>query len=147
MKKTVTLFLFLISITNSFSQDSTPQIDENSKQLVLDEAPIYPGCKRKKTEIKRKKCMSDKVSRYISKHYNVKLVKDLNLPAGDYTVTIAFKLSKNGNIIEAKAKGPHVQLETEAIRVINSLPKIIPGKINGEPVIIPYSIPIYLSSY
>lgn len=147
MKKTVTLLLLLLGINMGFSQDSIPPIDEDSKLIVLDETPIYPGCKRKKTESKRKKCMSDKVSRYISKHYNVKLVKDLNLPAGDYTVTIAFKLNKNGNIIEAKAKGPHAKLETEAIRVINSLPKIIPGKINGKPVIIPYSIPIYLSSY
>ncbi len=90
--------------------------------------------------------MSDKISKFITKNYNLDVFKSLDLPASDYTVYIIFKLNKEGEIIEAKARGPHPKLEKEAVRVINGLPKMTPGKIKEKPVIIPYSIPVYLSN-
>ena len=90
--------------------------------------------------------MSDKVSRFISKKYNIDIFEDLNFPDGKYTVTVFLKIDKQGKVTQAKARGPHHLLEKEAVRVINSLPIVIPGKTNGKPVIIPYAIPIYLST-
>jgi len=90
--------------------------------------------------------MSDKVSRFISKKYDVDVFEDLNFPDGKYTVTVIFNIDTQGKVSQAKARGPHHLLEKEAVRVINSLPIVIPGKTNGKPVIIPYAIPIYLST-
>jgi len=60
--------------------------------------------------------------------------------------SIMFKINKSGDVIEAKAKGPHPSLEEEAIKVINLLPRVIRGNIQGNAVIIPFSFPIYLST-
>ena len=37
---------------------------------------------------------------------------------------------------------PDKNLEAEALRIINLLPKMIPGKKDGRPVRVPFSIPI-----
>ena len=141
------LLSVLLFFNISFSQDSIPSPSKQGefKSCTLEETPIYPGCKRKKTEVKRKKCMSDKVSRFIEKNYDISIFNKLDLPINKYTVTIIFKLDKQGDVVEARANGPHYLLEKEAIRVINKLPQVIPGKINSQPVIIPFAIPIYLS--
>ena len=61
----IVISFFLISYVG-FTQDSIQKIKEDEKEIHLDEVPVFPGCKRKKTEEKKKKCMSDKVSRFIS---------------------------------------------------------------------------------
>lgn len=141
-----TCFLFFTSLSNAQDSITKPESENESEIIVLDEIPIYPGCERKRSNKKLKKCMSDKISKFITKNYNLDVFKSLDLPASDYTVYIIFKLNKEGEIIEAKARGPHPKLEKEAVRVINSLPKMTPGKIKEKPVIIPYSIPVYLSN-
>ena len=150
MHKLIVIICIAFSCSYGFTQDSIPIPNAESKNdlaiLTLDEVPIFPGCKRKKTEEKRKKCMSDKVSKFISKKYNVDIFEDLNFPDGKYTVTVIFKINKQGKVIEANARGPHHLLEKEAIRVIKDLPPVIPGKVDGQPVIIPFAIPIYLST-
>ena len=60
--------------------------------------------------------------------------------------SIMFKINKSGDVIEAKARGPHLSLEEEAIRVINLLPRFISSKLTGKAAIIPFSILIYFSS-
>ena len=53
-----------------------------------------------------------------------------------------FKIDKNGDITDVQARAPHVRLQEEAIRVVKSLPKMIPGKQRGRAVGVNYSIPI-----
>lgn len=57
-------------------------------------------------------------------------------------VNIIFKIDKTGEVIDIRTKGPDIILEEEAQRIISKLKKFIPGTINGDPVIVPYSIPI-----
>ena len=57
-------------------------------------------------------------------------------------VPTMFKISKTGDITNIRARAKHPELEKEAIRVIKLLPKMTPGKHNGETVIVPYSVPI-----
>jgi len=47
-----------------------------------------------------------------------------------------------GNVIGVRARAPHPRLEKEAVRVINLLPKMKPGRQRGKAVIVPYSLPI-----
>jgi len=49
---------------------------------------------------------------------------------------------KEAKISNIKTKGGHPILQKEAIRIIKKLPRIIPGKQNGKPVIVPFVIPI-----
>ncbi|WP_299801053.1 energy transducer TonB [uncultured Maribacter sp.] len=57
-------------------------------------------------------------------------------------VSIMFLVDKEGNVGNIKTKGPAPILENEARRIISLLPKLQPGRQNGAPKKIPYSIPI-----
>ena len=54
-----------------------------------------------------------------------------------------FVIERDGSITNIEVlKSPDRNLEKEAIRIINKLPKMIPGKQRGRPVRVPFSIPI-----
>lgn len=58
-------------------------------------------------------------------------------------VFIQFKIDTNGVVRNPKVlRGVDPSLDKEALRVIQSLPKFIPGKKNGKKVIVDYIIPI-----
>ncbi|MFQ3305869.1 MAG: hypothetical protein ACI9K4_000934 [Polaribacter sp.] len=60
---------------------------------------------------------------------------------------IQFKIDSNGDIKKVKVKSPHPEITLEVTKVIYTLPKIVPGKINGKNVSVAYSIPFSLSTY
>ena len=70
--------------------------------------------------------------------------QDLGLTPGKKKVYVVFKIDKTGHISEARARGPHARLEKEALRVVNMLPKLTPGKQRGIPVSVSYTLPITL---
>ena len=57
-------------------------------------------------------------------------------------VNVVFEIQKDGSIGNVRMRGPHKILENEAARIIDKLPKMIPGKQRGKPVRVPFSIPI-----
>jgi protein TonB len=58
-------------------------------------------------------------------------------------VYVTFVVDKNGEIANAKiARGVDPTLDQEALRVVNSLPKWIPGKQRGQKVNVSYTVPI-----
>lgn len=109
---------------------------------VIEEAPIYPGCKG--TKAQRKQCLQDKIKLHVGKTFNVDLVQDLGLVAGKKKVYVLFKINHKGNVTDVRARGPHKRLEKEAIRVVQLLPKMIPAKQRGRSVGITYTLPITL---
>ncbi len=109
---------------------------------VIEEAPIYPGCKG--TKAQRKKCLQQKIREHVNKKYNVGLAEELGLDPGKKKVYVLFKIDYKGNIVDVRARGPHKRLEKEAIRVVQLLPKMIPAKQRGKSVNIKYTLPITL---
>ncbi len=58
-------------------------------------------------------------------------------------VYVTFVVDKNGSISRAKiARGVNPSLDAEALRVVNTLPKWIPGKQKGQPVDVQCTVPI-----
>lgn len=58
-------------------------------------------------------------------------------------VIITFVVEKDGSITEAKVvKGIHPLFDEEALRVVNNMPKWLPGMMNGEPTRVKYTVPI-----
>ena len=109
---------------------------------IIEEVPIYPGCKG--TNAQKKKCFSEKIQKHIGKKFNTGLAGDLGLSSGKKRVYCQFKIDKNGNIVDVRARGPHKRLEKEAVRVVQMLPKMTPGKQRGRPVGVKYTLPITL---
>ncbi|MDE6176232.1 MAG: energy transducer TonB, partial [Paramuribaculum sp.] len=58
-------------------------------------------------------------------------------------VVIQFVVTKTGDVGEVKvARSKDPDLDKEAVRVVKSLPKFIPGKMNGQPVNVWYTVPV-----
>lgn len=106
----------------------------------IDNIPTFPECEGLSQEEQRK-CVSRKITKYVQKNFDTNLAKGLNLN-GRQRISVAFKIDVNGNIIEVRSRAPHPGLEEEAKRVIESLPKMKPGKHNGKNVNVPYALPI-----
>ncbi|WP_142785066.1 M56 family metallopeptidase [Changchengzhania lutea] len=108
---------------------------------IIDEVPVFPGCESLTNNEERKKCMSRNISDHVNKNFNIKLANTLNL-TGRQRINVIFKIDNQGNITGVKSRAPHPELEAEAIRVIKTLPKMIPGEHQGKKVNVPYSLPI-----
>jgi TonB family protein len=58
-------------------------------------------------------------------------------------VYVTFVVSKDGSVVNCSiARGVDPSLDGEALRVVNSLPKWMPGKQRGEFVNVSYTVPI-----
>jgi protein TonB len=108
---------------------------------VIEDVPIYPGCEILKTKDEKKKCLSDRVNAFVQKKFDTGLASELGLE-GRQRIAVQFKIDKNGNVTDVRARAPHPLLEKEAVKVVQSLPKMIPGKQRGKPVGVLYSLPI-----
>lgn len=58
-------------------------------------------------------------------------------------VYVTFVVAKDGSVMNAKiARGVDPSLDSEALRVVNNLPRWAPGKQKGEAVAVSYTVPI-----
>ncbi len=95
---------------------------------IVDDAPEFPGGE-------------DALRSYISKSVNYPEVAQQKKIQGK--VYVSFIVNKNGNVVDAKiARGVAPSIDNEALRVVRSLPKWIPGKQRGEAVNVSYTVPI-----
>ena len=108
---------------------------------VIEDVPIYPGCESAVGRDAKKKCMSNKISKFVGKKFNTDLASDLGLE-GIQQIYVQFKIDKTGNITNVQARAPHPKLKQEAIKTIKALPKMTPGKQRGQAVGVLYSLPI-----
>ncbi|HEX5743069.1 MAG TPA: energy transducer TonB [Flavobacteriaceae bacterium] len=107
---------------------------------IIEDVPVFPGCTGTKEQ--KRECLSDNISQHVNKKFNADLAQELGLSPGKKRIFVMFKIDKNGDVVDIEARAPHVRLEKEAIRVIESLPKMQPGKQRGRPVGVKYSLPI-----
>jgi hypothetical protein len=128
--------------------DSIAKADEaKSKRLkqdfeIIENVPVYKGCEQKKGNANKKKCMSEKISQLFADNFNTVIPEGLDIEPGKVRVFVTFKIDVDGKVVQAEAKGPAKFLEEEAIRVTNLIPQLTPGRQRGEPVIVPYSLPL-----
>lgn len=108
---------------------------------VIENVPIYPGCEKKRSNAEKKKCMSEKVQKFVQKKFNTELAGDLGLE-GRQRIAVQFKIDKNGDVVNVRARAPHPKLEQEAVNVVKALPKMVPGRQRGTAVGVLYSLPI-----
>lgn len=116
------------------------EVVEDVPFAIIEDVPVFPGCTGTKEQ--KRECLSEKISQHVNKKFNADLAQELGLSPGKKRIFVMFKIDKNGDVVEIEARAPHVRLEKEAIRVIESLPKMQPGKQRGRPVGVKYSLPI-----
>ena len=62
---------------------------------------------------------------------------------GKQTIKVFLKIDKSGNVFGVRSRAPQqlLELEKEATRVINMLPKMKPGRQRGKAIIVSLIIP------
>ena len=106
---------------------------------VIEDVPIYPGCEGvKKSE--RRNCFQQQINKHIRKNFRYPdIAQEMGIQGRVY---VSFIINKDGTIGNVRMRGPDKNLEKEAARIINKLPKMTPGRQRGRPVRVPFSIPI-----
>jgi len=104
---------------------------------VVDEVPIFPGCESASDKVA---CFTEKVNEHIRKHFNYPLEAQEAGIQG--RVSTVFTITEDGTIQNIRMRGSDAILEAEVKRIIERLPKMQPGKQDGQAVAVPFSIPI-----
>ena len=141
MKKLILLVLLIPLL--SFGQEIQKQnktFDElKTNHLNIEDVPMFRSCKNV-FKSQRRECFQNKMTKHIRKHfYYPKYAFNRGIQG---RVFVQFIIEKDGSISEIKTRGADKSLEKAALKIIKKLPKLIPGKANGKPVRVPYSIPI-----
>ena len=129
----------------SFGQKENSKENEKETEIpfaIIENVPLFPGCETV-PKSKRRECFQNKMNRHIAQNFRYPEFAQKNGIQG--RVFVRFIIGKDGNISEIRSRGPHGSLERAAERIIEKLPKMTPGYLNGLPVKVPFSIPITFS--
>ncbi|MBS9460808.1 energy transducer TonB [Flagellimonas sp. 389] len=104
---------------------------------VIEDVPVFPGCEGASN---KKKCFQEMMQKHIRKNFRYpEIAQEMGVQG---RVNVIFVIQKDGSIGNIRMRGPDKNLEKEALRIINKLPKMTPGKQRGRAVKVPFSIPI-----
>ena len=104
---------------------------------VIEDVPVFPGCEGASD---KKACFQEMMQKHIRKNFRYpEIAQEMGVQG---RVSVIFVIQKDGSIGNIRMRGPDKNLEAEALRIIEKLPKMTPGKQRGRPVKVPFSIPI-----
>ena len=106
--------------------------------ILVENAPIFPGCENASD---KRSCFNTKILKHIKKTFRYpKIAQEMGIQGKVY---MHFIIQKDGSIGDVQiARSPDKNLGAEGKRIIGKLPKMTPGKQRGNPVRVPFSIPI-----
>jgi protein TonB len=103
--------------------------------------PRFPGCESIKTMEGRKSCSFEKLIVFMQE--NITYPEEAKKAKTEGKVIVTFKVERDGTIKHAAVKsGIGNGCDKEALRVINAMPKWIPGTKDGKPVAVEMALPI-----
>ena len=112
---------------------------DNGVFEVIEDLPVFPGCEEVEKN-RQRSCFDNNMSKHIRKNFSFpEEAEELGI---DGRITIMFNIDKDGSITNIRTSGTHPLLELEGRRIITKLPRMTPAKQKGEPVRVPFSIPI-----
>lgn len=108
---------------------------------VVEEMPRFPGCEDLSTRPQKEDCAMRKMLEFIYGNLQVPpLAREGNYSG---SVLVEFIVEKDGTLTSATVKRePGGGWGAEVLRVVNSMPRFIPGKQRGEPVRVQYHLPV-----
>ncbi len=130
-----------VSVNTTIDFDEIIEEDIEVAFNVVENVPTYPGCENATNNRGRRKCLNDNIQRLLRKEFNADIAEDLKL-TGKIKISVFFKIDKEGEIVDVKARASHKALAEEAVRVVNLIQKMQPAMQRGKPVRVPYYLPI-----
>ena len=140
-----TLFISFISYSQNSSQEGEIQKKESNKEVLAtvkeETPPLAPKCKAKWNNEKKKKCLSAFINMHVNRNLDTGLAEQTDIK-GLIQIEIKFVIDKEGKAVNVTATGGPGIINKDAIRVLNTLPQLEPGTINGEPVSVDYTMKV-----
>lgn len=109
-------------------EEKKAPVDDNKVFDVVEQNPVFPGGEAA-------------LLKYVAEHIRYPAMAQENNIQG--RVVVQFVVTKTGSIGQVKVvRSKDPDLDREAVRVVKSLPKFTPGKMNGHAVNVWYTLPI-----
>ena len=121
---------FSESINNIVIENKKPVVDDKPEEVFIsvEQMPQFPGGEAA-------------LMKFLSSHINYPPMAAENNVQGK--VIVQFVVDKTGKVGEVKiVRSVDKELDHEAIRVCQALPKFVPGRQNGRPVSVWFTLPI-----
>jgi beta-lactamase regulating signal transducer with metallopeptidase domain len=113
---------------------------DNVPFAIIEEVPTFTGCTGTRKE--KSDCLNMSLKKHVVRNFNSGLASKLGLTPGKKKIWIVFRIDEKGNVTNVNARAPHPKLKEEAIRVVNTIPRMIAGKHKGKAVGMKYTLPI-----
>ena len=119
-----------------------PDLDVDEIRIFVDEMPRFVECGEEGTDKNaRQKCATSELLKWVSERINYPTIARENGITGK--VVIQFVVEKDGSISNANiARDIGGGCGKEALRVVKSMPKWIPGQQRSEPVRVRFTLPV-----
>ncbi|MFT4666753.1 MAG: protein TonB [Polaribacter sp.] len=141
--KVITYLVALLFCFNGY--DANSQTDDSRMDRAtftnVAQMPEYPGCEAILDPTARKNCAYKSMIQYLSD--NIVYPTEAKAAKLEGSVVVSFIVSKEGEITKAQVvKGFDKACEAEALRVIQEMPKWVPGAQEGKEVAVSMNLPI-----
>jgi hypothetical protein len=113
------------------------KLGEEISFMKMGITPVFPGCAERDSD-----CFIIKLQEHFDANFNTNITKGLSLRTGKEKINLEFNIDLNGNVADLKVRAPREIIKDEATRVMNSLPKMKPGKKYGKPIKAKYILPV-----
>ena len=124
----------------SLSSEYYENTDSYSNFELLDVVPRHPNCEPGDNE-QLKQCFNEEITKFVARKFSHEIGEGLNLTTKE-NIYVSFEIDRRGNIGKIEARSKYDALATEAIRVLELFPKVVPGKKNSRYVAVKYRFPI-----
>ena len=135
--------LILCSQQDIYSQTISTHVEQKVDKVhkVVEEMPRFPGCESIEDSHEKKQCATKNLFAFILQ--NLKYPKKAKAAKIQGTVMLSFIIDKSGNIQDAKIINEiGGGCGKEALRVVNTMPQWIPGKLGGKAVSVQFNLPV-----
>ena len=141
------------TLPNLVTEWTTTTVDQGLEVIVdpdpievftftqVESMPVFAGCEEALTNDERYACMNSQLMAYVSSNFEV-TERMIQFSRGE-KLFVEFIIEKNGQVRNATiVRGDDELIAEEALRVVKSLPRFTPAKMNGKPVRMSYILPI-----
>jgi len=141
------------ALPNLVAEWNTATIDDGLEVIIdpdpievftftqVESMPVFAGCEEALTNDERYACMNSQLMAYVSSNFEV-TERMIQFSRGE-KLFVEFIIEKSGEVRNATiVRGEDELIAEEALRVVKSLPRFTPAKMNGKPVRMSYILPI-----
>ena len=127
-------------------EDEIIEIEEEEEEdevfnfAVVEDKPIYPGCENVSKD-ERYMCFQQGIMKHIRSNFKYPAIpKEMGISEKIFVQFVIDKLGKITNALVVRGEDKH--LKEEALRLVNSIPKLQAAKQRGKPVPCSFTVPI-----